>query len=84
MLTCSRVTNKFYDPGDQRAAKVGDLFTAIAPRYDLINDLQSLGLHRHWKRRLLKLAAGLPANAPSTSVAAPAMSPSPSPAAACA
>lgn len=60
MLTSFRLTNKFYDPGEQRAAKVGDLFAAIAPRYDLINDLQSLGLHRHWKRRLLKLAAGRP------------------------
>jgi demethylmenaquinone methyltransferase / 2-methoxy-6-polyprenyl-1,4-benzoquinol methylase len=49
--------NKFYQPGAQRAAKVGDLFAAIAPRYDLINDLQSLGLHRRWKRALLKLAA---------------------------
>jgi demethylmenaquinone methyltransferase/2-methoxy-6-polyprenyl-1,4-benzoquinol methylase len=49
--------NKYYAPGGQRAAKVNDLFAAIAPRYDLINDLQSLGLHRLWKRRLVKLAA---------------------------
>lgn len=26
------------------------LFEDIAPRYDLLNDLLSLGLHRHWKR----------------------------------
>ena len=51
------MANKFYDPGEQRAAKVSDLFGAIAPRYDLINDLQSFGLHRWWKRRLVKLAA---------------------------
>jgi demethylmenaquinone methyltransferase/2-methoxy-6-polyprenyl-1,4-benzoquinol methylase len=49
--------NKYYEPGEQRAAKVNDLFAAIAPRYDLINDLQSFGLHRLWKRRLVKLAA---------------------------
>ena len=49
--------NKYYEPGEQRAAKVNDLFAAIAPRYDLINDLQSLGLHRLWKRRVVKLAA---------------------------
>ena len=49
--------NKFYEPGEKRAAKVNDLFAAIAPRYDLINDLQSFGLHRLWKRRLVKLAA---------------------------
>jgi demethylmenaquinone methyltransferase / 2-methoxy-6-polyprenyl-1,4-benzoquinol methylase len=52
-----RMSNKFYQPGEERAAKVGDLFAAIAPRYDLINDLQSLGLHRRWKRALIKMAA---------------------------
>jgi demethylmenaquinone methyltransferase/2-methoxy-6-polyprenyl-1,4-benzoquinol methylase len=52
--------NKFYQPGEERAAKVGDLFAAIAPRYDLINDLQSFGLHRRWKRALLKMAAVQP------------------------
>jgi demethylmenaquinone methyltransferase/2-methoxy-6-polyprenyl-1,4-benzoquinol methylase len=36
---------------------VGDLFAAVAPRYDLINDLQSLGMHRIWKRRLVTQAA---------------------------
>jgi demethylmenaquinone methyltransferase / 2-methoxy-6-polyprenyl-1,4-benzoquinol methylase len=54
------VTNKFYASGEQRAARVKDLFDTIATRYDLINDLQSFGLHRHWKRRLLKLAAARP------------------------
>ena len=46
----------FYTPGPARAQRVNDLFAAIAPRYDLINDLQSFGLHRHWKRRLIQLA----------------------------
>jgi demethylmenaquinone methyltransferase/2-methoxy-6-polyprenyl-1,4-benzoquinol methylase len=50
-------TNKFLDPGEQRAARVENLFATIAPRYDLINDLQSLGLHRLWKRALVKMAA---------------------------
>jgi len=35
---------------------VRNLFGAIAPRYDLINDLQSFWLHRLWKRRLLHLS----------------------------
>ncbi len=48
--------NQFYEPGERRAERVNDLFAAIAPRYDLINDLQSFGLHRWWKRRLLRLA----------------------------
>jgi demethylmenaquinone methyltransferase/2-methoxy-6-polyprenyl-1,4-benzoquinol methylase len=51
------VSNAFYDAGEQRAAKVNDLFAAIARRYDLINDLQSFGLHRLWKRRVVQLAA---------------------------
>ena len=54
------MANTFFDPGDQRAAKVRDLFARIAPRYDLINDLQSFGLHRYWKRRVVRLARPQP------------------------
>lgn len=54
------MANTFFVPGPRRAAKVQDLFATVAPRYDLINDLQSLGLHRHWKRRLLDLAQPRP------------------------
>ena len=50
------MSNVFYAPGEQRAAKVNDLFAAIARRYDLLNDLQSFGLHRRWKRRVINLA----------------------------
>ena len=50
------MANKFYAPDESRPRKVQDLFTRIAPRYDLINDLQSFGLHRLWKRRLVRLA----------------------------
>ena len=60
VVVSARMPNKYYEAGGQRAAKVGDLFAAIAPRYDLINDLQSFGLHRWWKRRLVKLAAPRP------------------------
>jgi len=52
--------NEFYAPGEQRASRVNELFTRIAPRYDLINDLQSFGLHRVWKRRLIDLAQPKP------------------------
>jgi demethylmenaquinone methyltransferase / 2-methoxy-6-polyprenyl-1,4-benzoquinol methylase len=56
-----------------RAAKRGmvrAVFDSVAPRYDLMNDLMSLGIHRAWKsvlvtaldpgsrRKLLDLAAG--------------------------
>jgi demethylmenaquinone methyltransferase/2-methoxy-6-polyprenyl-1,4-benzoquinol methylase len=50
------VSNEFYVPGEQRAAKVNDLFARIARRYDLLNDLQSFGMHRRWKRRVVELA----------------------------
>jgi demethylmenaquinone methyltransferase/2-methoxy-6-polyprenyl-1,4-benzoquinol methylase len=56
------VSNAFFDTGEQRAAKVNDLFAAIARRYDLINDLQSFGLHRLWKRRVAILAQVKPGN----------------------
>jgi len=50
------MANTFYDPGARRAAKVKDLFAVIARRYDLINDLQSFGLHRRWKRKVVRMA----------------------------
>jgi demethylmenaquinone methyltransferase / 2-methoxy-6-polyprenyl-1,4-benzoquinol methylase len=50
------MTSKYYRPGEDRSRKVSELFGIIAPRYDLINDLQSLGLHRWWKRKLVSLA----------------------------
>jgi len=49
--------NPYYQSGEARAGCVQDLFGEIAPRYDLINDLQSFGLHRAWKRKLVELAA---------------------------
>lgn len=54
------MANAYFEPGDQRAAKVADLFSKVARRYDLINDLQSLGLHRRWKARVLQLSGVVP------------------------
>ncbi len=34
----------------EKAGRVDALFSSVAPRYDLMNDLMSLGLHRLWKR----------------------------------
>src|SRR5262249_14872301 len=48
--------NQYFDPGQERASKVFALFERIASRYDLLNDLQSFGLHRRWKRRVLAAA----------------------------
>lgn len=46
----------YYVPGPERAARVQALFDRIATRYDRINDWQSFGLHRLWKRRMVRLA----------------------------
>jgi demethylmenaquinone methyltransferase / 2-methoxy-6-polyprenyl-1,4-benzoquinol methylase len=48
--------NRYYAADEHRAERVNDLFDAIAPRYDLINDVQSFGVHRRWKRRLVVMA----------------------------
>jgi demethylmenaquinone methyltransferase/2-methoxy-6-polyprenyl-1,4-benzoquinol methylase len=37
-------------PEDEKAKRVGGVFDSVARRYDLMNDLMSLGLHRVWKR----------------------------------
>ena len=41
---------------------VREMFATIAPRYDLANELLSLGTHRRWRRALVKRAQ-LPAGA---------------------
>jgi demethylmenaquinone methyltransferase/2-methoxy-6-polyprenyl-1,4-benzoquinol methylase len=50
------MANQFYRPDEERAARVQQLFAGIAQRYDLLNDLQSFGLHRLWKRQVVRLA----------------------------
>ena len=57
-------------PEADKARRVRGVFDAVAPKYDLMNDLMSLGLHRAWKayavavaklqpgERVLDLAAG--------------------------
>ena len=56
VLAADVVANKFYTPGEARGSRVHDLFAKVAPRYDFINDLQSLGFHRRWKRRMVRMA----------------------------
>jgi demethylmenaquinone methyltransferase/2-methoxy-6-polyprenyl-1,4-benzoquinol methylase len=50
------VQSKFFQPDEHRAEKVHELFATIARRYDLLNDVMTFGLHRHWKQRLVELA----------------------------
>lgn len=37
---------------DERRNRIRRVFQAVAPRYDLMNDLMSFGIHRLWKRTL--------------------------------
>jgi demethylmenaquinone methyltransferase/2-methoxy-6-polyprenyl-1,4-benzoquinol methylase len=37
-------------PVDEKQKLVGRVFTSVASKYDLMNDLMSLGVHRIWKR----------------------------------
>ena len=39
----------------QKAGKVRGVFSSVAQRYDLMNDLMSAGLHRVWKRFAIEL-----------------------------
>ena len=37
-------------PEQQKQKLVGDVFTSVASKYDVMNDLMSFGVHRLWKR----------------------------------
>jgi demethylmenaquinone methyltransferase/2-methoxy-6-polyprenyl-1,4-benzoquinol methylase len=50
-------------PLDDKQALVDDVFHSVARRYDLMNDLMSLGLHRAWKDALAT-AVNPPKNLP--------------------
>lgn len=40
-------------PETDKAARVGSVFSNVATRYDLMNDLMSAGIHRLWKAALI-------------------------------
>jgi demethylmenaquinone methyltransferase / 2-methoxy-6-polyprenyl-1,4-benzoquinol methylase len=43
-------------PEEEKAKKVAGVFTSVASKYDIMNDLMSVGLHRIWKRFAVGLA----------------------------
>lgn len=47
-------------PESQKAAKVAGVFSSVASRYDLMNDVMSLGLHRWWKAFTISLSGVRP------------------------
>jgi demethylmenaquinone methyltransferase/2-methoxy-6-polyprenyl-1,4-benzoquinol methylase len=50
------MTNKYLSYDEQRAPKVRQMFSRLARRYDLVNDVMSFGLHRRWKNQTVRLA----------------------------
>ena len=47
-------------PAAEKAARVRGVFDSVAERYDLMNDLMSLGLHRLWKAFAIEIARPRP------------------------
>jgi len=43
-------------PESEKAGRVAEVFDRVADRYDLMNDLMSLGLHRAWKAFAVDIA----------------------------
>jgi len=44
-------------PIAEKQERVGEVFTSVAQKYDLMNDVMSLGIHRLWKRFTLEMCA---------------------------
>ncbi|MBP7079675.1 MAG: bifunctional demethylmenaquinone methyltransferase/2-methoxy-6-polyprenyl-1,4-benzoquinol methylase UbiE [Rhodocyclaceae bacterium] len=42
---------------DQKAERVAGVFSSVAKKYDVMNDLMSAGLHRLWKKFTIEIAA---------------------------
>ena len=40
---------------DEKRKLVTEVFNSVADKYDLMNDLMSLGIHRLWKRQAIQL-----------------------------
>jgi demethylmenaquinone methyltransferase / 2-methoxy-6-polyprenyl-1,4-benzoquinol methylase len=51
----SRLTDFGFEnvPEDEKVSLVRAVFDSVAPKYDLMNDLMSLGIHRLWKAALI-------------------------------
>ena len=43
-------------PYDEKVGRVREVFDSVANRYDIMNDLMSLGVHRIWKRIAVSLS----------------------------
>ena len=55
--TAEKTTHFGYEtlPESEKAKRVRGVFDSVASRYDLMNDLMSLGVHRLWKASFIKM-----------------------------
>src|SRR4051812_8652287 len=49
-------------PEEDKARRVAGVFSSVAGKYDVMNDLMSLGLHRLWKRFAIEASGVRPGN----------------------
>lgn len=47
-------------PEDEKEKQVKEVFDQVAPKYDLMNDVLSFGMHRIWKHKTIEAAGILP------------------------
>lgn len=47
---------------DQKAGMVHGVFTSVASKYDIMNDVMSMGIHRVWKDAMMDWLAPRPIN----------------------
>ena len=62
-MSDGRISHHFGDEPvmpNERERRIRQVFEAVAPRYDLMNDLMSFGIHRLWKRTLVRLVNAQP------------------------
>lgn len=45
---------------EEKAGKVAEVFHSVAAKYDIMNDLMSLGIHRLWKRFTVEMSGARP------------------------
>jgi demethylmenaquinone methyltransferase/2-methoxy-6-polyprenyl-1,4-benzoquinol methylase len=50
-------TRRWNESDEAKSSYVKELFSALAPRYDVVTDVWTLGLHRLWKRQAMELCA---------------------------
>ena len=40
--------------------KVGEVFKRVSDKYDIMNDIMSVGLHRYWKNEMISILNPVP------------------------